>query len=129
MPIGTLIVDDSAVFRRVLQTRLENIGCRIAAQAENPKDGLELFRAHNPQLVTLDLMMPNPDNFGPKELFSSIRSESPETAIVVISVHPRSTDAPVFLAEGAVAYIEKSFMDFAKLVIVLRKIFPELPQA
>jgi two-component system chemotaxis response regulator CheY len=125
MPIDTLIVDDSAVFRRVLQSRLGNIGCRIVAQAENSKDGLELFRAHRPQLVTLDLMMPELDNFGPKELFSSIRSESPETAVVIVSIHLRNANASAFLAAGAVAYIEKSFMDFSKLVTTLRRIFPE----
>jgi DNA-binding NarL/FixJ family response regulator len=129
MPIDTLIVDDSAVFRRVLQSRLENIGCRIVAQAENSKDGLELFRTHHPQLVILDLMMPTPDNFGPKELFSSIRSESPETAVVIISIHLRNANAAAFLAAGAVAYIEKSFMDFSKLVITLRRIFPESYEA
>jgi DNA-binding NarL/FixJ family response regulator len=129
MSVDTLIVDDSAVFRHVLQSRLENIGCRIVAQAENSKDGLESFRAYHPQLVTLDLMMPNPDNFGPKELFSSIRSESPQTAIVVISVHSRDANASAFLAAGAVAYIEKSFMDFSKLVVALLKMFPELAGA
>src|SRR5207253_6423119 len=114
MSVDTLVVDDSAAFRRLLQSRLENIGCRIVAQAENSKDGLELFRAHNPQLVTLDLMMPN-DDFGPKELFSFIRSESPKTAIVIISVHLQNANASAFLADGAVAYIEKSFMDFSKI--------------
>jgi two-component system chemotaxis response regulator CheY len=126
MSVDTLIVDDSALFRRVLQSRLENIGCRIVAQADNSSDGLELFRAHNPQLVTLDLMMPNPDDFGPKELFSSIRSESPKTAIVIISVHLQNANASAFLADGALAYIEKSFMDFSKIAVMLRKVFPEL---
>jgi DNA-binding NarL/FixJ family response regulator len=79
--------------------------------------------------VTLDLMMPNPDDFGPKELFYSIRSESPETAIVIISVHLQNANASAFLADGAVAYIEKSFMDFSKIAVMLRKVLPELAMA
>jgi DNA-binding NarL/FixJ family response regulator len=73
----------------------------------------------------LDLMMPDND-FGPKELFACIRSESPETAIVIISVHARYANASAFLAAGAVAYIEKASMDFSKMVAVLGKIFPEV---
>jgi len=126
MPLDTLIVDDSESFRRLLRARLESLGCQIVAQAANSEAALPLFRIHNPRLVTLDLVMTEADRFGAKQLFSTIRSESPETAILVISARSRHSDASSFLAAGAIGYLEKSFMDFDKVATVLKRIFPEI---
>src|ERR1700736_6323338 len=117
MPIETLIVDDSDTFRRILRARLENMGCKIVAEARTAAEGIELFRAHGPRLVTLDLVMPEAEKMGADALFLAIRTESPETAIVVISTHPRDPNAAHFLAAGAVAYMEKSFMSFDRLAV------------
>jgi two-component system chemotaxis response regulator CheY len=126
MPVSVLMVDDSADFRFLLRKRLEMMGCRIVAEATDSESGLELFRAHQPRLVTLDLLMPDSPNFTAKELFRTIRSESPQTTILVISTHSRASNASSFLAEGAAAYVEKSFMNFDEVRKKLQTIFPEL---
>jgi two-component system, chemotaxis family, chemotaxis protein CheY len=56
--IQTLIVEDSPTGRSVLRRRLEEIGCEIVGEAGNASAALELFRTLHPQLVTLDLLMP-----------------------------------------------------------------------
>lgn len=126
MLIETLIVDDSDTFRRTLRARLESMGCKIVGEARTAVEGLDLFRALNPRLVTLDLLMPGSEKMRADALFLAIRVESPETAIVVISTHPRDPNAAHFLAAGAVAYLEKSFMSFDRLGVTLKTVFPEL---
>src|ERR1700722_16612938 len=126
MPVTTLIVDDSVDFRALLRRRLEGIGCTILAEAGDSSKGLELFRSLKPQLVTLDLMMPDLPDFSARELFRTIRAESPETAVILMSTQPERANASTFLAGGAMAYIDKSFFNFDEVKKVLRAIFPEL---
>jgi DNA-binding NarL/FixJ family response regulator len=126
MAVSVLIVDDSADFRFLLRKRLEQMGCRIVAEAVDSESGLAMFREHWPQVVTLDLMMPDSHNFTAKELFRTIRREDPQVAILVISTHSKSSNASSFLAGGATAYVEKSFMNFDEVRKKLRTIFPEI---
>jgi two-component system chemotaxis response regulator CheY len=126
MPVKTLIVDDSDTFRRILGARLERIGCQIIGEARTAAEGLDLFRARNPRLVTLDLVMPGSEQFSADDLFLTIRRESPPTAIVILSTHSRDANAEHFLAAGAVAYMEKNFISFDRLADTLKGVFPEL---
>lgn len=126
MPIETLIVDDSDSFRRVLGGRLERLGCQIVGEARTAAEGLDLFRARNPRLVTLDLVMPGSEQMSADDLFLTIRQESPATTIVIISTHSRGLNASHFLSAGAVAYVEKTFMSFDQLSATLKGVFPEL---
>jgi DNA-binding NarL/FixJ family response regulator len=126
VPVETLIVDDSDVFRRILRARLEHIGCTIVGEARSAGEGLDLFHALKPRLVTIDLVMPKPEEMSVDRLFCIIRQESPVTAIVVISSHPKDPNAADFLVAGALAYVEKNFMSFDRLAVTLRTAFPEL---
>jgi len=110
----------------VLRAHLERIGCQIVGEARSATEGLDLFRARNPHLVTLDLVMPGSEQFSANDLFFTMRRESPPTTIVILSSHPRGSNAEHFLAAGAVAYMEKSFISFDQLAITLKSVFPEL---
>jgi DNA-binding NarL/FixJ family response regulator len=129
LPVETLIIDDSDTFRRILRARLESIGCEIVGEAYSAAEGLELFRAHRPRLVTLDLIMPESEKMDADALFLAVRKESPETAIVVISANRRDLNASHFLAAGAIAYLDKSFMNFDRMTDTLKRVFPELGQS
>ena len=126
MPVETLIVDDSDTFRRILGTRLQQLGCTIVAEARTAAQGLDLFRTHQPRLVTLDLLMPGSDQLTANDLFTRIREESPATVIIIISTHSRDPNASHFLAAGALAYMEKNFMNFDQLAAKLKAAFPEI---
>ena len=127
MAVHTLIVDDSDSFRALLRKRLTAIGCWVAGEAGTAQEALALFRDLQPDLVTLDVMMPDDDRgFTAKELFAIIRKERIKTAVVVISASPRVPTASYFLGQGALAYIEKSFLDFDQLGRKLAYLFPDL---
>ncbi len=126
MPVQALIVDDSESFRLLLSRRLAGIGCWVAGQAGTAQEALKLFRDLQPDLVTLDVMMPDQPDFTAKELFATIRRERIKTAIVVISAAPRVPTAAQFLSQGAIAYLEKSFLNFDELARKLAYLFPDL---
>ena len=122
--VTVLIVDDSAPTRRILRQRLEAFGCEIIGEAENPAEGLQRFRQLKPSVVTLDLIMPHVDGITSEGLFATIRSESPETTVVVISSRAKMATAASFLAQGAIAYVEKPFLNFDHLYEKLIFVYP-----
>ncbi len=126
MPVHALIVDDSESFRSLLRKRLSGIGCWVAGEAGTAKEALRLFRDLQPDLVTLNVMMPDEPDFTAKELFATIRRERLKTAIVVISASSRVPTAAQFLSQGALAYMEKSFLNFDQLERKLAYLFPDL---
>jgi CheY-like chemotaxis protein len=126
MGVSALIVDDSPQVRTLLRRRLELCGIQVVAEAGDAAEGLELFRSQMPNVVTLDLMMPMVRQMDAKSLFQTIRTESPGTAIVVVSAKPKGPEAASFINDGAVEYLQKPFVDFAFLAAKLESIFPEL---
>jgi two-component system chemotaxis response regulator CheY len=126
MSVQTIIIDDSDSFRALLRKRLMGIGCWVVGEAGTAKAGLKMFHDLQPDLVTLDIMMPDEPDFTAKELFATIRRERPTTEVVIISSSPRVPTAAQFLGLGATSYMEKSFMNFEQLGRRLAFIFPGL---
>ncbi len=124
--IKTLIVEDSIPTRRMLRARLETLGCTIVGEAENPSQGLKLFRALDPQIITLDLVMPQIDELDTKGLFNIIRAEKPTASVIVISSSSKAVTATSYLSHGAVAYLEKPFVNFDQLREKLDSIYPHM---
>ncbi|MGH7813202.1 MAG: response regulator [Candidatus Binataceae bacterium] len=129
MPVDVLIIDDSVPLRTLLKRRLETIGCRVVGEAGDAFQGYTLYNSLHPHLITLDLMMPLIEQMDAKLLFRAIRKESPGTAIIVISAQPKTQEKADYLREGAIAYVQKPFIDFESLADQLRQIFPELARA
>ena len=126
MAVRTLLVEDSVPIRALLRRRLEGLGCDVVGEAGSAEEGLELFRNLSPDLITLDLIMPDTAQMDGKQLFRTIRKESPEAVVIVISARPKSVEAAAFLREGALAYVEKPFVSLASLIKPLARVFPEL---
>jgi CheY-like chemotaxis protein len=112
------VVDDQPVVRGNLRLRLERLGC-VVAEAEHAAQGLEVFRKFEPNLVTLDLVMPVVNGYTPLALLRDIRRAGGETDVVVIS--SKTQDREEFLREGAIEFLTKPFENFGSLV---RKLEP-----
>ncbi len=126
MSVRVLIIEDSAPMRSLLKRRLEQIGCQVVGEASDTAAGLDQFRALRPELITLDLVMPEGNGPNTKELFRAIRQEAPEVAVVVISARPKTAERAEFMREGAMAYFEKPFISSELLLQKITQIFPEL---
>jgi two-component system KDP operon response regulator KdpE len=99
-----LIVDDDAAIRRAVATELAGAGF-LTAEAADGEDGLERFRAVEPDLVLTDLAMPRRDGLS---LVRELRRTS-ATPIVVLSVRGEEEDKVRALDAGADDYLTKPF--------------------
>jgi two-component system chemotaxis response regulator CheY len=124
--IRTLIVEGSVPTRRLLRKRLEVMGCTIVGETGNPKVGLDLFRQLHPQIVTLDVIMPQSDGFTTEELFKIIRAEKPNVGIILISASSRSVTAMKYISQGAIEYQEKPFVNFDRIRDKLDFLYPQI---
>lgn len=98
-----LIADDDPRLRRMLMAVLEAAGLEFL-EAQNGAEAVELFRAHQPELVIMDVEMGAMDGITATRL---IRTENARSRIFILSQH----DSPQFRqaadAVGAVAYVLK----------------------
>lgn len=120
-----MIVDDAPTARMILRRHLEAAGCDIIAEADCPADADDRIRVANPDLITLDILMPELRGMDSYTLFHKLRRERPRVELVVISGANYPRNRKNFLKGGALGYYAKP-IDFRLLIGDLRAIFPEL---
>src|SRR5687768_9395736 len=97
-PMRALIVDDEPVARRVLREEIElQPDMEIVAEADNGMRALEEIAAHRPDVVFLDLQMPEMGGF---EVIQQLRGGQNLPVIIVVTAYDRY--AIRALDEGAV---------------------------
>lgn len=114
-----LVIDDEPKIVRVLKGYLEGAGYRVVAAADGQL-GLITFRHEKPDLVLLDLMLPEMDGM---EVCKRIRRES-DAPIIMITARAEELDRILGLEIGADDYIVKPFSPrevIARVKAVLRR--------
>ncbi|MFC6153025.1 response regulator [Nocardioides yefusunii] len=101
---SVVIVDDDDEVRFVLRVALEAAGFRVAADAGDAESALEEINRVRPDVVLLDLHMPD---VGGLELLPLIYEDVPTTRVVVISAISATYMTEAALQEGAWGYIVK----------------------
>ena len=99
-----LVVDDTASVRQLLQDYLTQQGFRIVT-ASNGQEAIYAARHSNPDVILLDIMMPQMDGF---EFLRHFRKEK-QTPVIVITAKEEETDAVLGLELGADDYVIKPF--------------------
>lgn len=104
-PIRVLVVDDSAFARKVIREVLSrDPGIEVVGIARDGLEALEKIAELRPDVITLDLVMPDLDGLG---LLRSLPKESPPK-VVVVSVSGSDTDLAIeALQNGAVDLVTK----------------------
>lgn len=102
-----LAVDDDPTILRLLQVNLEMEGHEVLT-AENGQSALETIRSERPQVVLLDVMMPEMDGF---QVCEQVRADAEiaDTPVVFVSARAQQADLDRGYASGADAYITKPF--------------------
>lgn len=128
MSVSALIIDDSPVARTIIRHHLTKLGCVVVGEAENASQALRLFREKKPDVITLDLMMPEIDGTDSTSAFRLMKSEAPKAIIIIASVLPFEKTRDYFLREGAFDYIVKPFnrFSFERVRQRLIRTFPQL---
>lgn len=103
--IRIVIADDHAVVRRGLRQVLEaETGFEVVAEAANLDDARRYVRGHHANVLVLDLNMPGGSSL---EHIPGIRTEFPDTQIVVLTMQNEPAYARQALSAGALGYVLK----------------------
>ncbi|MGM0605850.1 MAG: response regulator [Halobacteriota archaeon] len=105
MTIRALIVDDSALQRSIIRDILED-RFEIVGEAENGRDAVRAFLREEPDLVTMDIMMPKLDGI---EATGKIKDHAPETKIVMCTSVGQEEKMRDAVKNGADGYVMKPF--------------------
>jgi two-component system response regulator PrrA len=125
MPPGTvLIVDDDAVLRRSLARALRLAGFRTDV-AEGGRDALARIAAGRPDVVVLDVSMPD---LSGTEVCRRLRADGNEVPVVMLSALDEADDRISGLQAGADDYLVKPFVT-AELELRLRALLRRRPPA
>lgn len=100
-----LVVDDEDNLRTMLAAALKFEGYDVV-QAADGREGLRALKEHRPDLVVLDVMMPELDGFG---VLKRMREMGDRTPVVFLTARDTSADAVQGLGLGADDYLSKPF--------------------
>jgi DNA-binding NarL/FixJ family response regulator len=105
-PIRTIIADDHALVRAGIRALVERIdGIDVIAEAGEGEEALRLSRELKPNLILLDLTMPNGGGF---HVLEQVTKEFPDIRVIVLTVHEAGEYAMRALREGAAGFLPKS---------------------
>ena len=110
-----LIVDDSFYMRTMLKNMLTDAGYDVVGEAANGQQALEMAVATTPDLITLDVILP--DNTG-LDVLKGIRQQQPDAKVVMCSAVGQETIVNEAIENGALDYIVKPFSEERVLEIV-----------
>ena len=118
-----LVVDDEPNIRELLSTSLRFAGFEVVAAA-NGREALEAAEAHNPDLVVLDVMLPDMDGF---TVTRKLRASGRLFPVVFLTARDETEDKVTGLTVGGDDYVTKPFsLDevVARIRAVLRRTAP-----
>lgn len=101
-----LIVDDSSVIRRRIERTLAHNDIAGVITARNGEEAIEVFNRERPELVTMDLTMPELDGV---ECIRRLVEIEPDVTILVISALKDKPTAIKAMKNGAVGFLCKPF--------------------
>ena len=103
---SVMLVEDHMVVRVGYQRLLESNGYfKIIVEASSGEEAIALYKSSRPDLVLMDLSLPNMDGI---DAVKKIRMFDPEARILIISLHDNVLVAEKALESGAMGYVTKS---------------------
>lgn len=112
-----LVVDDSPIIARKLSMMMEMLGYQVVKTADNGLAAIAAYRECRPDLVTMDITMPEMDGI---EATRAIRREFPAANIIMVTSHGQEKMVLDALKAGAKGYVIKPFQQ-QRLVAVIEK--------
>ena len=119
MSIRTVVVDDHAVVRSGIRLLLDaEDDIEVVAEAGDAREAVFEARAHKPDVILLDVVMPGRSGI---EVIPDLLKESPETKILVLSMQDDAAYVREAFAAGASGYVLKEAAD-AEVVAAVRDV-------
>ena len=101
-----LIVDDAAFMRMMIKDILEKNGYEVIGEANNGIKAVELYKKERPDVVTMDITMPDMDGI---QAVKEIKAMDPSAKIVMCSAMGQQTMVMDAIKAGAKDFIVKPF--------------------
>lgn len=101
-----LIVDDAAFMRMMIKDILVKNGFEIAGEAPNGIKAIELYKSEKPDVVTLDITMPEMDGI---QALKEIRAFDPASKVIMCSAMGQQAMVMDAIKSGAKDFIVKPF--------------------
>lgn len=115
---SVLIVDDANFMRKEIRRILENRGYQVIAEANNGTKALSAYKTYKPDIVTMDISMPNDDGIG---ALDEIINYDKDAKIVMISSVQQKITIVDAIRKGAKGYILKPFSE-EKLIETINEV-------
>jgi DNA-binding NarL/FixJ family response regulator len=117
--ITVLLVDDHSLVRRGFRRMLEDeADMAVVGEAGNGEDSIKLAKELRPQVVVMDCALPGMNGL---QATRQIIEDSPNTAVLMLSMHTESTWVRQAIEAGAKGYVLKNAMDL-ELGAAIRKV-------
>src|SRR3954463_8110415 len=117
--IRVFIADDHAIVREGLKQILaESPDIIVAGEAENGLDAIKLFRKAKCHVMLLDISMPDRSGI---DVLKQVKKETPEIAVLMLSMHREDQYAIRSLKAGAAGYLTKQSAP-RELVTAIRQV-------
>lgn len=109
-----LVVDDEKNILRLYQAELEDEGYTVVV-ANSGWEALELFESEKPDIVTLDILMPNLDGI---QVLRQMKEKNPNIPIIMLTAYDYRDDFSVWVAD---AYVVKA-SDMSNLKAAIKQL-------
>jgi DNA-binding NarL/FixJ family response regulator len=123
-----VIADDHALFRDSLRSLLEAHGLEVLGEAKNGREAVELARKLKPEVLLMDLSMPEMDGLAATKLISA---DQPEVKVVILTASDEDSKLFEAIKSGAQGYLLKNLEseDFFSLLDGVNRGEPALTPA
>ncbi len=101
-----LIVDDALIMRKRIKDIAEEAGWRVVGEAKDGQEAVALYRQERPDLVTLDIVMPNMDGLA---ALRQLMEDDPRAQVVMVSAVNQKDKLAECVQAGAMDFIVKPF--------------------
>jgi two-component system chemotaxis response regulator CheY len=123
--LRVLIVDDAIFMRKMISDILVENGMEIAGEADTGAKAIEKFAELRPDLVTMDIIMPEMNGI---DAVRKIMESDSQAKIVMCSALGQQALVQEAIAAGAKDFLIKPF-NAARVVEVIAKVFNQVPAA
>ena len=120
-----LVTDDAAIIRQLIVDTVTEAGWQVVDQATNGQEAVEKYLQHRPDIMTLDLVMPEYDG---RHALKHILAADPQAKIVVVSALNQAEILREAISLGAAEFVVKPF-DPPVLLETLRRVLQMEPTA
>lgn len=113
-----LIVDDSRTSRKILRGILESNGHEVIGEAANGDDGIEKYKAIQPDITTMDITMPVMDGL---EALAHIMMFDKNAKVIMVTAAGQKEKIVESVRHGAAEFLAKPFQE-AQILAIINKV-------